>query len=50
MLLITLFALAFKLWQANLEHVTIEFADVMNEMANGEKITLRVFTMHYRYE
>ena len=39
MLLITLFALTFKPWQANLEHVMIEFLDVMNKMVNDEKIT-----------
>ena len=39
MLLITLFALTFKPWQANLEHVMIEFFDVMNKMVNDEKIT-----------
>ena len=39
MLLITLFALTFKPWQANLEHVMIEFVDVMNKMVHDEKIT-----------
>ena len=39
MLLITLFALTFKLLQANLEHVMIEFVDVMNKIVNNEKIT-----------
>ena len=39
MLLITLLELTFKLWQANLEHVMIEFVDVMNKMVNDEKIT-----------
>ena len=39
MLLITLFALTFKHWQANLEHVMIEFVDVMNKIVNDEKIT-----------
>ena len=39
MLLITLFALTFKPWQANLEHVIIEFVDVMNKMVHDEKIT-----------
>ena len=37
MLLITPFALIFKLWLANLERVMIEFAHVMNEMVNDEK-------------
>ena len=40
MLLITLFALTFKPWQANLEYVMIEFADVMNKMIHDEKMTL----------
>ena len=39
MLLIILFALTFKPWQANLEHVMIEFVDVMNKMVNDEKFT-----------
>ena len=39
MLLITLFALTFKLWQENLEHVMIEFVDAMNKIVNDEKIT-----------
>ena len=39
MLLITLFALTFKPWQANLEHVMIEFVDVMNKMVHDGKIT-----------
>ena len=39
MLLITLFALTFKPWQANLEHVIIEFVDVMNKIVNDDKIT-----------
>ena len=39
MLLITLFALTFKPWQVNLEHIMIEFANVMNKMVNDEKIT-----------
>ena len=39
MLLINLFALTFKPWQENLEHVMIEFLDVMNEIVNDEKIT-----------
>ena len=39
MLLITLFALIFKPWQINLEHIMIEFADVMNKMVNDEEIT-----------
>ena len=39
MLLITLLALTFKHWQANLEHVMIEFVDVMNEIFTDEKIT-----------
>ena len=38
MLLINLFALTFKPWQVNLEHVLIEFVAVMNRMVNGEKI------------
>ena len=45
MLLITPFALIFKLWLANLERVMIEFADVMNKMVNDEKIT---HTEHFR--
>ena len=40
MLLITLFALTFKPWQANLEYVMIEFADVMNKMIHDENLTL----------
>ena len=39
MLLITLFALTFKPWQINLEHIMIGFADVMNKIVNDEKIT-----------
>ena len=39
MLLITFFALTFKPWQANLEHIMIEFVDVMNKMVHDEKIT-----------
>ena len=45
MLLVTLFALKFKLWQANLEHIMIEFTDVMNIVVNDEKIT---HTEHFR--
>ena len=33
------FVLTFNPWQANLERVMIEFADVMNKMVNDEKIT-----------
>ena len=37
MLLITLFALPFKPWQANLERVMIEFVDVMNEKITNDE-------------
>ena len=44
MLLITIFALTFKLWQANLEHVMIEFVDVMNKMVHDKKLqTMSVY-------
>ena len=44
MLLITLFALTFTLWQENLEHVMIEFVDFMNKIDNDEKIkTMSVY-------
>ena len=36
MILIVLFALTFKPWEANLEYVMIEFADVMNAMVKDE--------------
>ena len=38
--LITFLPQTFKEWLANLEHVMIEFADVLNKMIHDEKITL----------